>query len=201
LQVKTLKGAIDIATDATERLHVLGGSRINLKSGLRITLSPLIRFHGMIDGEGKNIILEGSKGLLCPAQDDEPFSMAAIESLYFGCPIFGSTLGALPEILGSQHTKADSVRGVMDAFYSEFGVLHKKTSEISAALKSAGDYDRTKCHQYACDVFSADRMADQYIALYEQVLQNSKPDPIEATQAKNQMNEPILAQNTTKSIY
>jgi glycosyltransferase involved in cell wall biosynthesis len=170
MRVKNVKGAIDIAVQARERLHVLGGSRINLQSGLRITLSPLVRFHGMIGGDGKNTILQSSKGLIYPVLYDEPFGLAIMESLYFGCPVFGSPAGSLPELLGSHHSHDESTRGEMDAFYSEFGVLSQKNEELSVALKSAADFDRHRCQQYVADKFTSWHMTQNYLKLYNQVL-------------------------------
>jgi glycosyltransferase involved in cell wall biosynthesis len=175
IQKKNIKGAIDIALEARERLHVIGGSRINLKSGLRITLSPLVRFHGMIGGDGKNTILQSSKGLIYPVLSHEPFSLAVIESLYFGCPVFGSPLGSLPELLGSTHHFNDSRIGEMDAFYSEFGVLSTKNSELSAALKSVDQFDSVRCHDYIASTFTSVHMTTNYLKLYEKAL---APQPL-----------------------
>jgi glycosyltransferase involved in cell wall biosynthesis len=175
MRVKNVKGAIDIAVNARERLHVLGGSRINLQSGLRITLSPLVRFHGMIGGDGKNTILRSSKGLIYPVLYDEPFGLAIMESLYFGCPVFGSSIGSLPELLGSNHVHGATTSGEIDAFYSEFGVLSDKPEELSAALKSAGDFDQKRCQDYVADKFTARHMAQNYLKLYERVL---NPQPV-----------------------
>ncbi len=169
---KNLKGAIDIAVKARERLHVIGGSRINLQSGLRITLSPLVRFHGLIGGEGKNTIMQNSKGLIYPVLYHEPFGLGIMESLYFGCPIFGSPVGSLPELLGSKHHPDTITKGRIDAFYSGFGVLSTKPDELSAALKSADDFDRKRCQEYVADQFTVRHMTDAYIRLYAQVLES-----------------------------
>jgi glycosyltransferase involved in cell wall biosynthesis len=170
IKVKNLKGAIDIAVKARERLHVIGGSRINLQSGLRITLSPLVRFHGLIGGEGKNTIMQSSKGLIYPVLYHEPFGLGVMESLYFGCPIFGSPIGSLPELLGSKHHPDHIAQGTMDAFYSEFGVLSTKADELSTALKTANDFDRKRCQEYVADQFTVKQMTDAYVRVYEQVM-------------------------------
>lgn len=96
-RIKNVKGAIDVIRRTKgERLKVLGGNRINFKMGFRLTLSPRVKFYGMVGGGEKLRLLQGSKGLIFPVRWHEPFGLAIIESLYFGCPVFGTPYGALP---------------------------------------------------------------------------------------------------------
>lgn len=171
IQVKNVRGAIDIAEAAGERLHVIGGSRINFRQGLRITLSPQVRFHGMLSGDGKNALLQASKGLVFPVLWHEPFGLVVVESLYFGCPVFGTPYGALPELLGSKAgNNGRQWNGAVDEFHSEFGFLSIKKAEIAEALKEVGHYDPHKCQEYAAAHFSSRRMAADYLKLYEKIL-------------------------------
>jgi glycosyltransferase involved in cell wall biosynthesis len=172
-RVKNVKGAIEIAGKVGERLHVIGGTRVNFGKNVRITFSPHVRFHGMLGGDGKNVLLNGSKGLLYPTLWHEPFGLALIESLWFGCPVFGTPFGALTEIVGGVHrSELDRPRGngVIDAIYSDFGCLSEKKAEIIEAVKDADSFKRQVCHDYVRSYFSADRMAKDYIALYEKIL-------------------------------
>ncbi|MBC7775956.1 MAG: glycosyltransferase [Phycisphaerae bacterium] len=176
-RVKNVRGAIDIAGKAEERLHVIGGTRVNFRMGLRITLTPHVRFHGMLGGDGKNAIINGSKGLIFPVLWHEPFGLAIVESLYFGCPVFGTPFGSLPELLGKKEKserKKSAWNGIVDAFYSDFGCLSVKKSELVESIKNVGAFDPRRCHEHALENFSADRMAKDYLRLYEQVL-NGKP--------------------------
>lgn len=152
-RVKNVRGAIKIARKAAVPLHVIGGVRFNVNMGLRLTFDPNARFHGMKGGEEKNKIINGSKGLLFPVLWNEPFGIALIESLYFGCPVIGTPYGSLPELIPK-----------------EVGFLSAKQNELVTAVKNIDDYDRRVCHQYVMDNFTADKMALQYLALYEKVL-------------------------------
>ncbi|MBX2891395.1 MAG: glycosyltransferase [Saprospiraceae bacterium] len=177
---KNVRGAIDIASKVGARLHVVGGTRVNFRKGLRITLSPNVRFHGVLNPEGRNALLNSSKGLIFPAIWHEPFGLAVAESLYFGCPVFGTPYGALPELLGKKihldnGRKPHSGNGVVEAFYCDFGCLSVKKSELLEAVRHAETFDRAKCHEYAREHFSAARMAQDYLVLYERVLNG---DPI-----------------------
>ena len=68
---------------------------------------------------------------------------------------------------------------MVDAFYSDFGFLSVKKSELVDAIKNVGAFDPRRCHEHALENFSADRMAQDYLRLYEQVL-NGKPLHLES---------------------
>lgn len=168
---KNVRGAVDLAAQAGTRVHVIGGSRVNFRKGLRITLSPSARFHGVLSPDGRNMILNGSKGLLFPIIWHEPFGLAVPESLYFGCPVFGTPYGALPELLCRKaNTELRKWSGQVDACFSEFGCLSVKRSELLDAIRHADAFAPDRCYEYAMDCFSAQRMAVDYLNLYEKVL-------------------------------
>jgi glycosyltransferase involved in cell wall biosynthesis len=159
-KVKNLKGSISVARSAGLPLHVLGGHRVNLKMGMRITLDRHVRFEGLVGGDRKNLLINGSKALVFPVRWNEPFGLSVIESLYFGCPVFGTPYGALPELVPP-----------------EFGTLSNRRSELAEALGHVEDYDRQKCHEYVCDNFAAIHMAGNYLPLYEKVLNGETLNP------------------------
>ena len=101
-RVKNVSGAINVIKKTkTQRLKVLGGVRFNFKMGMRFTFSTKVGFEGMVGGQTKFDLLNGSKGLIFPVKWHEPFGLAIIESLYFGCPVFGTPYGSLPELVTS----------------------------------------------------------------------------------------------------
>lgn len=153
-KIKNVKGAIRIARQSKHELDVIGGNRLNLKMGFRFTPYPTIHFHGMKGGEEKNSLLRSSKALLFPVLWHEPFGISVIESMYFGCAVYGTPWGSLPELV-----------------IPEVGFLSGKYSELSDHLKNYFSFDRNKIHQYACDNFSAKKMVDNYLNLYEKMLQ------------------------------
>lgn len=152
-KVKNLKGAMSICSQADEKLAVLGGKRLNFKMGFRLTLNPKVKFYGMVGGEKKLNLIRGSKGLVFPVLWDEPFGLALTESMYLGCPVFGTPYGALPEIV-----KAGT------------GFLSDKSSEISEAIKNVNSFDRKSISDYAADEFNSKKMALEYLKKYEIVL-------------------------------
>ena len=151
-RVKNVKGAIRITKKAKEKLDVLGGHRFNLKMGFRLTLDSHVSFKGMVNNEEKAQYLSQSKGLIFPVLWHEPFGLAIIESLYFGCPVFATPYGAIKEIV-----------------LPDYGFLSSDEDELVNAVKNAASYSKAKCNEYAVENFSAKVMADAYITLYERV--------------------------------
>ncbi|MGR5543430.1 glycosyltransferase, partial [Vibrio campbellii] len=72
----------------------------------------------------------------------EPFGLAVTESLYFGCPVFASPYGSLPELVNE-----------------DVGVLSHHESDLVTAIEQAEAFDSKRCNEYARDAFNATIMA------------------------------------------
>lgn len=155
-RVKNVRGAIKIAQNAHVPLRIIGGVRFNFNQGIRLTFDPRIKFDGMQGGHAKNEILKKSKGLIFPVLWHEPFGISIVESLYFGCPVFATPYGSLPEIVTQ-----------------EVGFLSSSVQELVDAVKNAGSYNKTYCHEYVMNNFSSKQMAIKYVEKYEIVLNGS----------------------------
>lgn len=152
-RIKNVKGAIEVIKKLEhEKLYVLGGNRLNIKMGFRFTLSPRIRFKGMVGGEKKNKLLNESKGLIFPVRWHEPFGLAITESLYFGAPVFGTPYGSLSELVTP-----------------EVGYLSNRAEDLAYHIKEA-HYNPQLLHEYASDRFNAKIMTKSYLDKYENVL-------------------------------
>jgi glycosyltransferase involved in cell wall biosynthesis len=162
-RLKNVKGAIRVARKAGAPIDILGGTRINLSMGLRITLDPNARFHGMVGGEAKNAFLRQSRGLIFPVLWNEPGAIAVIESLYFGVPVFATPYGCVPELVPEQA-----------------GCLSASAGELAEAARDPSRYDRRAIHAWWLEHFTSDHMARKYLTYYEQILsgQNLHPDII-----------------------
>lgn len=160
-RVKNVKGAIDvIRLTRSEKLKVLGGVRFNFNMGIRFTFSPRAGFTGMVGGKEKDRLLNASKGLLFPVRWAEPFGLAIIESLFYGCPVFGTPYGSLPELVPA-----------------DLGFLSASKHELSKAVENAGVFSREKCHDYAREMFNSKKMALGYLNKYETVLSGQSLHP------------------------
>ena len=153
-RVKNVRGAIRITQQVKgASLEVLGGYRLNLKMGFRLTLNPHIHFHGMVDNAQKKQYIEKSQGLIFPVKWHEPFGLCLTESLYFGAPVFGTIMGSLPELITS-----------------DVGWLGTDEQQIADYLNSNPSYSPQLCHDYAVEQFNARIMAEEYLKYYEKVL-------------------------------
>jgi glycosyltransferase involved in cell wall biosynthesis len=153
-RVKNVKGAIRVIRETRqEKLRVLGGVRFNFKMGVRLTFSPRVRFHGMVGGVEKDRLLNQSRGLIFPVRWHEPFGLAIIESLFYGCPVFGTPYGSLTELVGE-----------------DFGFLSARSAELAEAVEHWEAYDPKRCHEYALTEFNSRKMTRSYLELYERVL-------------------------------
>ena len=165
--VKNLKGAIQVARKAGGEMAVLGGKRLNLSRTFRVTPWRSIRFHGMVGGNTKLGLLNQSKGKIFPVRWHEPFGLAIIESLYFGCPVFSTPYGALPEIVQEEH-----------------GVLATSASALADAINSR-NFDPQACHQHVVRTFDHLRMARSYLEKYQRVLDGEVLNPTKPVLKEN----------------
>ncbi|MBP7302971.1 MAG: glycosyltransferase [Brachymonas sp.] len=163
--VKNVRGAIKVAKLAGVELDVLGGDRFQFKRGFRFTFSRQIHFHGMVGGEQKNSLLNGSRGLIFPVRWHEPFGLAIIESLYFGCPVFSTPYGSLPELVPET-----------------CGFLSASASEMAEAVRT-NRFDPRACHAHVKQHFSVETMTRNYLTMYQRVLDgetlNAQPPVIQ----------------------
>ena len=156
-RVKNVRGAIKIAQHAKIKLRILGGKRFNFNQGIRLTFDPRIHFDGMIGGAEKNNLLKGSKGLIFPVLWNEPFGLSIVESLYFGCPVFGTPYGSLKEII-----------------HPSVGITSNSLSALVDAVQNASQFDTKICHQYVMDNFTSTQMTANYLKKYETVLSGQR---------------------------
>jgi glycosyltransferase involved in cell wall biosynthesis len=159
-RLKNVRGAIRIARSAGVPLRVLGGYRFNLNMGFRLTLDRNASFAGMVGGERKNEELRGSRGLIFPVLWHEPFGIAIIESLYFGCPVVGTPYGSLPELVPTN-----------------VGFLSDRMDDLVEAVRNLDSFRRSDCHDWVMENFTSARMTDQYLRLYDRVLAGEKLNP------------------------
>jgi glycosyltransferase involved in cell wall biosynthesis len=156
-KVKNVRGAIRLAAANHYPIRILGGWRVNFKMGFRLTLSSWAKFHGMVDGTEKFKLLNSSKAMINPVLWHEPFGLAIIESLYFGCPVLGTQFGSLPELIGN-----------------EYGFLSNSEDELIHAFERIDSFDRKKCHEYVLKKFNSVKMTENYLGLYEKILKGEE---------------------------
>ena len=163
-RVKNLRGAIKIAQQSKIKFRVIGGKRFNLNQGIRLTFDPRIKFEGLIGGVEKNNLLKGSKGLIFPVLWNEPFGLSIVESLYFGCPVFGTPYGSLKEII-----------------QPNVGITSNSLSALVDAVQNANLFDPKICHEYVMENFTSTQMTNAYLSKYEMVMNGQQLNKIAPT--------------------
>lgn len=127
--------------------------------------SKLIEFIGEISDLEKNEFLGNATAFVFPINWSEPFGIVLIEALACGLPVVAYPLGSVPEII--EH-------GVS-------GFLVNSVQEAASAVKQIASIDRRKCRRVFERRFSAKRMAEDYLTIY-QALAKREPETIALTE-------------------
>jgi glycosyltransferase involved in cell wall biosynthesis len=163
-RIEPIKGthtAIQIAK-ATGRKLIIAGNRSNKPEMDRYFveqvephLSDRIRYIGAVNDIQKNELLGSAAAFLMPIDWDEPFGIVMAEALACGTPVIGAARGALPEIVDHGIT----------------GACCESVDEMIAAVHQVENFSRHACRQSVETRFAAPIIVDQYISLYESILQ------------------------------
>ena len=118
---------------------------------------PLIDYIGEITDAEKQDFLGHAMALVCPYDWPEPFGLVLIEALACGTPVLAYRRGSIPEIIDDLST----------------GFVCEGLDEMTAAIKGIPEIDRRQCRQTFEQRFTVERMAQNYLQVYEQVLNTS----------------------------
>ena len=111
-------------------------------------------YAGVIGGEARLRALGKARGLLHLIGFDEPFGLSVVEAMACGTPVIAYRRGSMPELI------EDGVTGfLVDTF-----------EQAVEAIDRLDTIDRARCRQAAEQRFSVRRMADEYEALYREIL-------------------------------
>jgi len=163
------------------RMHPDKGAKeaieIARRSGLRLVMAGIVQdrdyferevepnldgervtFLGSVGPTDRDALLGGALALLHPIQFDEPFGLSVIEANACGTPVVAYRRGSMSEVVAHGRT----------------GFLVADASEAVAALGRVRDLDRSDCRDWVEERFSAERMVDDYIRVYETVLEDRR---------------------------
>lgn len=156
---KGLEQAIKIAAAAGMELRIAAkvdrGDQAYFEEVIQPLLTlPGIKFIGEISEAQKNAFLAGARALLFPIEWDEPFGMVMMEAMACGTPVIAHPRGSVLQVL-------------------EDGITGFIVSDLAGAIEAVGAaayFDRQRCRQVFEERFSARRMALEYVACYERIL-------------------------------
>src|SRR5215472_4032281 len=115
---------------------------------------PLIEFIGEISDEEKDNFLGNALALVCPYDWPEPFGLVLIEALACGTPVLAYRRGSIPELIEDNVT----------------GFICEGVDNLAAAAHRVSEIDRQRCRSTFEERFTASRMAQDYIRVYQQLL-------------------------------
>ncbi len=113
--------------------------------------TSLIEFIGEIGEHEKNEFIGGALAMLFPIDWPEPFGLVMIESFACGTPVVAFRCGSVPEVM------RDGVSGfVVESIDEAVDAVHRIDS-----------LDRRVCRAYFDERFTVERMAEDYLEVYE----------------------------------
>lgn len=115
---------------------------------------PLVEFIGEINDEEKNDFLGNAMALVCPYDWPEPFGLVLIESLACATPVLAYRRGSIPEVI--EHGRSGFVCETLD--------------EMTSAVAQLSMINRLDCRQAFDERFTVERMALDYVKLYERMI-------------------------------
>jgi glycosyltransferase involved in cell wall biosynthesis len=150
-----LAKAVGIPLRIAARLDTVHVDDMDLRDKVFLPLSraPGIEFMGEVGDAQKQELLAGAMALIFPIDWPEPFGLVMIEAMACGTPVIAWRRGSVPEVID---------HGVTGFIVSDMG-------EAVAALRRIGDLDRRKIRAVFEQRFTIDRMARDYVRLYERM--------------------------------
>lgn len=113
-----------------------------------------VTWHGAVGGAERVAALGRARALLHLINFDEPFGLSVVEAMACGTPVIANRRGAMPELI--EH-------GVT-------GFLVDNVDQAVEAIEHVGELDRAACRRRVEALFSVERMADAYVALYRRII-------------------------------
>ena len=115
---------------------------------------PHVEWVGEISDQHKNEFLGNAYALLFPIDWPEPFGLVMIEAMACGTPVIAYESGSVPEVMEDGIT----------------GFVVGELDEAAEAIGRVADLSRERCREVFENRFTATRMADDYMEVYEQMV-------------------------------
>ena len=156
--------AINAARLAGRRLVLAGPIQPGQEKYYKELVEPhidgcTVHYIGEVAGRAKQELFANAAGFLMPVRWREPFGMVMVEALACGTPVLAFGRGAAPEIVAPGVT----------------GFLANDDAGLIESVKHIDELDRAACRAAVEGHFSANRMVDDYVALYDRVVAGDVP--------------------------
>jgi glycosyltransferase involved in cell wall biosynthesis len=121
---------------------------------------PHVEWVGEISDQQKNEFLGNACALLFPIDWPEPFGLVMIEAMACGTPVIAYKSGSVPEVMEDGIT----------------GFVVRELDEAAQAIGRVADLSRERCREVFEKRFTASRMADDYMEMYDQMVRRTAED-------------------------
>lgn len=161
---KRVDSAIEIATKAGVPLKIAAKidrvDREYFEQRIRPLLdNPLVEFIGEVGEKEKNALVGGALAFLHPVDWPEPFGLSMIEAMACGTPVVARRRGSIPEVVDHGTT----------------GFIFEDDGEAVQYIKyRCPGFSRKLCRERFEKRFLAKRMAEDYLAVYETILDRNQ---------------------------
>jgi len=125
---------------------------------------PLVEHVGEIGDGEKNEFLGNAYALLLPIDWPEPFGLVIIEAMACGTPVIAYRGGAVPEVMEEGHT----------------GFIVEELEDAVEAVRRVPELSRKRCREVFEQRFTATRMANDYVRVYERLINRKQSKPLKA---------------------
>ena len=158
---KGAKEAIEVAkmTGRTLRIAGLASDKDYFEKEVQPHIdNKQIIYEGHVDDERKKELLSNAYAFMHMINFDEAFGLSVIEAMASGTPVIAMNRGSMPELIRDGET----------------GYLVNNVEEAVEAVKKIDSLSRKECRESVEKRFSVDRMVDDYIKVYEEILEKCK---------------------------
>lgn len=128
----------------------------------------IIEYIGFIDSsDAKREFLGNARAVIVPSIFEEPFGMVSIEALACGTPVIGLDSGAIPEVINNI-----AIGQVVAKVVSHGAILDEPATARALAntLARLDHFDRTVCRSAYKSRFTAARMCEAHLRIYENLV-------------------------------
>jgi len=169
---KGVDRAIKIAARAGVKLKIAAKVDVADREYYESEIRPLLKqghveFIGEIDDSQKPAFLSGAHALLFPIDWPEPFGLVMIEAMACGTPVIAYNCGSVPEVIDHGVT----------------GFIVPDEDSAVSAISRLSELDRAAIRRRFEQRFTARRMAQDYLDVYEELIEEATMPRLRAVTA------------------
>ncbi len=131
-------------------------NKLNAYLSLPSSSNNKVVYVGTVNDEQKKPLYSHAKAFLMPLGLEEPFGLVMVEAMMSGTPVIAYKKGSVPELVVPGKT----------------GFIVNNLEEMVEAVKDIETINSADCRKNAINSFSSKRMAEDYIKVYQEIINN-----------------------------